>query len=174
VAAARRHASIRAVLGPRGSNRRRSADQTRVRGGYSGGGRPKPSSQESFCSGAIWPDAAKDGQNTAANRPVKHLAVQSAMNTHLSQPMGIGAFDGQQGMSFAISSVIADADISSAIAGIDASEIVPAMAGRENGASTSPAIMKIASSRRMVVWRFTLTKSHRRAQIDSLPRLTTL
>jgi hypothetical protein len=114
---------------------------------------------------------------------VKHLAVQPAMNTHLSQPMGIGAFDGQQGMSFAISSiiagadissVIAGADISSAIAGIDASEIVPAMAGRENGASTSPAIMKIASSRRMVVWRFTLTKSHRRLQIDSLPRLTTL
>lgn len=73
------------------------------------------------------------------------------MNTHLSQPMGVGAFDGQQGMSFAISSVIADADISSAIADIDASEIVPAMTGRENGANTRPAIMKIASSRRMVI-----------------------
>jgi hypothetical protein len=46
-------------------------------------------------------------------------------------------------------------DISSAIAGIDASEAVPAMAGRDNGANTNPAIMKIASSRRMVIWRFT-------------------
>jgi hypothetical protein len=83
--------------------------------------------------------------------PVKHLVVQAAMKTHLSQPMGVGAFDGQQGMSFAISSVVADADISPVIADIDTSEIVPAMAGRENGANTSPAIMKIASSRRMVV-----------------------
>jgi hypothetical protein len=47
------------------------------------------------------------------------------------------------------------------------------MTGRDSGANTSPAIMKIASSRRMVIWRFTSTKSHRRVQIDSLPRLTT-
>lgn len=90
------------------------------------------------------------------------------MNTHLSQPMGAGAFDGQQGMSLAISSVIAGADISSAIAGIDASEIGPAMAGRASGASTSPAITKIANSRQMVIWRVTRQKSHKTAGIESL------
>jgi hypothetical protein len=74
------------------------------------------------------------------------------MKTHLSQPIGVGAFDGQQGMSPATSSAIADMDTSSAIAGIDSSE---AMVGRANGANTNPAIMKIASSRRMVIWRFT-------------------
>lgn len=78
--------------------------------------------------------------------PTKQLVVQAAMNTHLSQPIGAGAFDGQQGMSFAISSADADMDISSAI---QACEIVPAMIGRESGAKTSPAIMKIASRRRM-------------------------
>jgi hypothetical protein len=30
---------------------------------------------------------------------VKHLAAQAAMTMHLSQPLGIGAFDGQQGIS---------------------------------------------------------------------------
>jgi hypothetical protein len=95
------------------------------------------------------------------------------MKTHLSQPIGVGAFDGQQGMSFAISSVVADADISSAIADIDASEAAPAITGRDNGANTSPAITEIASSRRMVIWRFTSAKSHRTARIDSLPKLTT-
>jgi hypothetical protein len=148
------------LLGPRSSNRRWSADQTRVRGGYSGGGWPKPSGQKSFCSGAIWSEAAKDGQDTAADRPAKHLVMQAAMNTHLSQSIGIGALVGQHGMSFAISSGIADVDMSSAIADIDASGVVPAMTGRDNGANTSPAIMKIASSRRMVIWRFTSTKSH--------------
>ncbi|SDT43907.1 hypothetical protein SAMN05444158_6068 [Bradyrhizobium canariense] len=170
VAAARRHASIRAVLRPRGSNRRWSADQTRVRGGYSGGEWPRPSSQKSFRGRARPAETAKSGWKTAAVSPVKHLAAQAAINTHLSQPIGAGAFDGQQGMSFAISSGMADADISSAIAG---SEVMPAMTGRENGANASPAIMKIASSRRMVIWRFTSTKSHRRARIDSPPRLTT-
>jgi len=77
------------------------------------------------------------------------------MKTHLSQPIGVGAFDGQQGMSPAASSAIADMDMSSAIAGIDASEAMPAIAGRANGTKASPAIMKIASSRRMVIWRFT-------------------
>ena len=90
------------------------------------------------------------------------------MNTHLSQPMGAGAFDAQQGMSLAISSAIADADISSAIAGIDGSEIGPAMAGRASGASTSPAITKIANSRQMVIWRVTRQKSHKTAGIESL------
>ncbi len=54
-------------------------------------------------------------------------------------------------MSLAISSAVAEMGISFAIADIDASEAVPAMTGRKNGASTSPAIMKIASSRRMVI-----------------------
>jgi hypothetical protein len=78
--------------------------------------------------------------------------MQAAVNTHLSQSIGVGAFDGQHGASLAISSADMDImDISCAIAGIDASEVVPAMTGRDNGDSTSPAIMKIASSRRMVI-----------------------
>jgi hypothetical protein len=87
------------------------------------------------------------------------LVAQAAMKTHLSQSIGAGALVGQHGMSLAIWS----ADISSAIAAIDASDAVPAMTGRDSGANTSPAIMKIASSRRMVIWRFTSTKSHRTA-----------
>lgn len=43
--------------------------------------------------------------------PVKHFDMQIAINTHLSQSTGIGAFDGQHG----ISSVMADGDASSAI-----------------------------------------------------------
>jgi hypothetical protein len=90
--------------------------------------------------------------------------MQAAMKTHLSQSIGAGDFAGQHGMSFAISSgpadidissAIADMDISSAIVGIDASEAAPAMTGRDNGANTRPAITEIASSRRMVIWRFT-------------------
>jgi hypothetical protein len=77
--------------------------------------------------------------------PAKHLDMQAAMNTHLSQSIGTGAFDGQHGISLAISSTVADVDISSAIADIDASAAVPAMTGRDNGASTSPAITEIAS-----------------------------
>ena len=96
--------------------------------------------------------------------------MQLVISTHLSQSTGIGALVGQHGISLAISSA---ADMSSATAAIDESEAVPAMTGRGNGPSTSPAIMKIASSPRMVIWRFTPPKSHRTAQIDSLPRLTT-
>jgi hypothetical protein len=148
--AARRHAFFRAVFGPRGSSRRQGADQTRDRGGYSGGGRPKPSRQKSLCGRATSTATAKGGWNRAIVRPAKHLLVQAAMKMHLSQPTGAGAFDGQQGMSFAILSVVAEADMSSA-ADIDASATMPAMAGRANGARTSPAIIAIASSRRMVV-----------------------
>jgi hypothetical protein len=43
------------------------------------------------------------------------------------------------------------------------------MTGRDNGANTSPAIMKIASSRRMVLCRFTSPKSHRYVRIESPP-----
>lgn len=107
----------------------------------------------------------------ADDRPLKHLVMQAAINTHL--PQSIGALAGQHGMSFAISSAVADTDISSVIAGIDASNGVPAMTGRDSGANANPAIVRIASSPRMVIFRFTPAKSHRMAQIDSRPRLTT-
>ncbi len=76
--------------------------------------------------------------------------MQATIKRHFSQSMGTGAFGGQHGMSFAISPVAAEADVSSAIPDIDTSDDVVAMTGRDNGANTSPAIMKIASSRRMV------------------------
>jgi hypothetical protein len=82
------------------------------------------------------------------------LAAQAAMKMHLSQPIGAGAFGGQQGMSPVIAPAVLGADPSSAMAGIDTSDAVAAMAGRANGAKTRPAIMNIASSRRMVIWRF--------------------
>jgi len=44
------------------------------------------------------------------------MEPQTAMKTHLSQSVGMGAFDGQQGMSLAISSIESDADISATIA----------------------------------------------------------
>ena len=69
--------------------------------------------------------------------------MQLVISTHLSQSTGIGVLVGQHGISLAISSA---ADMSSAIAAIDESEAVPAMTGRGNGPSTSPAIMMIASS----------------------------
>jgi hypothetical protein len=80
------------------------------------------------------------------------LAAQAAMKIHLSQPIGAGAFDGQQGMSPVIASAVGGADPSSVIVDIDTSDTVAAMAGRANGASTRPAIMKIVSIRRMVIW----------------------
>lgn len=95
------------------------------------------------------------------------------MKTHLSQPAGIGALVGQHGISSAIPSLVADMAVSSAIANIDASEDAPTATGRASGAKTSPAIMKIASNRRMVIWQFTPQKSHKPARIDSLSRLTT-
>jgi hypothetical protein len=107
-----------------------------------------PSGRKSFCSGEILPETAKGGRNIAAGGPARTWLMQAAMNTHLSQSMGAGAFEGQHGMSPAISSV-ADIDISSAIA--DASGIVPAITGRASGASSSAAITEIASSRRMVI-----------------------
>jgi hypothetical protein len=97
--------------------------------------------------------------------------MQVAINTHLSQ--SIGALAGQHGMSFAISPAVADTVMSLAIAGIDASNGGPAMTGRDSGANANPAIVRIASSRRMVILRFTSAKFHRMAQIDSRPRLTT-
>jgi hypothetical protein len=113
------------------------------------------------------------GWKTIDDRPVKHFDIQAAMNRHLSQSIGAGAFDGQHGMSLAISSAIADIDMSFAIPDIAASGIAPAMTGEDSGANTSPAIMTIASRRRMVIWRFTRPESHRIDQNESLPRLTT-
>jgi hypothetical protein len=101
--------------------------------------------------------------------PVKHLDMQAVMYTHLSQ--STGAFDGQHGMSFAISSVVTEADISSAIACIEAWEDAPAMTGRETGASARPAIIKTASSRRMAKLRFTALRSHKFAAKESSPPL---
>ena len=74
--------------------------------------------------------------------------MQAAISTHLSQSIGIAAFVGQHGISSAISSATSDIDMSAAIADIDASE---AMTGLDNGANTSPAIMMIASIRRMMI-----------------------
>ena len=87
--------------------------------------------------------------------PVKHFEAQAVMNRHLSQPTGAGALVGQQGMSFAISSIVADDDMSSAMACIEASEDVAAITGRDSGANARPAITRIASSRRMAKFRFT-------------------
>jgi hypothetical protein len=85
--------------------------------------------------------------------PMKQFDMQAAMHAHLSQ--STGAFDGQHGMSFAISSIVSDEDISSAIAGIAAWEDISAITGRETGAKARPAIIRIASSRRMAKLRFT-------------------
>jgi len=49
-----------------------------------------------------------------ADTPAKQTDPQAAMKTHLSQSTGTGAFDGQHGMSLAISSIIS-ADISAGV-----------------------------------------------------------
>lgn len=46
-----------------------------------------------------------------ADRAGKPIEPQAAMKMHLSQPTGIGALDGQHGISLAISSIVS-ADIS--------------------------------------------------------------
>jgi len=51
-----------------------------------------------------------------ADTPAKQTDPQAAMKTHLSQSTGTGAFDGQHGMSLAISPVMSEADMSSATA----------------------------------------------------------
>ena len=97
--------------------------------------------------------------------PAKKTDAQAAMKTHLSQSTGIGDFDGQHGISLAISSAMAiadisDGDISSAIARSVPCEDVAAMTGRETGANARPAIIRTASSRRMVDFRCTSVDSH--------------
>ncbi|MDB5564195.1 MAG: hypothetical protein JWP84_761 [Tardiphaga sp.] len=97
------------------------------------------------------PETVNCGWKAAAEMPAKHLVMQAAMKTHLSQPMGATAFDGQQGISLANSSEGATADISSGMAVIDTSDDISAITGRDNGANASPAIIRIESSRRMVI-----------------------
>jgi len=98
------------------------------------------------------------------------------MKTHLSQSIGVGTFDGQHGISLAISSIVsadmsddamAGGAITSAIISCDACEDVAAITGREAGASAKPAIIRIASNRRMVKFRFTTQISHKRAAMGS-------
>jgi hypothetical protein len=113
------------------------------------------------------------GSNVTAKMPVKHFVVQAAMKRHLSQPTGTAAFDGQHGISLAISPVVAVADIPSATAAIGPSDGTSAITGRDIGANASPAIIKIESSRRMVTFLFTLPGSHKTIGIDSLAVLTT-
>src|SRR6266851_115950 len=88
----------------RGNKRRGDAVQTRIRGGCSGGGWPRLSGHESFCREAISFEAVGNGCKTIDDMPVKHLDTQAVTYTHLSQPIGAGALDGQHGMSLAISS----------------------------------------------------------------------
>lgn len=128
-----------------------------------------PSGQKSFRGGKNEPATAKTGSKAACDTPAKHFAMQAAMKTHLSQPMGAAAFDGQQGISPVICSGIAVAAVSSIIA-ICASADAPAITGRDNGANASPTIIKIESIRRMVVWLFTRSCSHKRTPIDSQVR----
>ncbi len=79
--------------------------------------------------------------------PVKHFDMQTAISTHLPQSTGAGAFDGQHGISLAISPDMADGDISSA-ACID----VAAITGNNIGPNARPAITSAAS-----IWRMTKT-----------------
>jgi hypothetical protein len=94
----------------------------------------------------ILPETAKGGRNGAAGKPTKNWPTQAAISTHLSQSTGAGAFDGQQGMSPAISSSAPDIDIS-AIEAIDGSDAMPAMTGLDSGASTIPTIALITKNR---------------------------
>lgn len=105
--------------------------------------------------------------------PAKHFDMHAAMRTHLSQPTGAAPLDGQQGMSFAISSVSAEPDVSSAIGCIDTAKDASAIAGRDNGANTTPAITRTASSRRMAELLFTNAASHREGTTES-PALLSL
>ena len=146
---------IRAIKS-RESKRRRDAAQTSIRGGCSGGGWPRPSGHASFCGEALWSEAVRKRSTTALDTPTKASEVQAGINTHLSQSTGAGAFDGQQGMSFAIST----ASDMSGIVCIDMSGDICAMAGQEAGANARPAIKRIASSRRMAKYGFTDLVSH--------------
>jgi len=94
---------------PRGSGRAaangaKAPFRPRRRGGCSGGGWPRPSRPD-----IVAPERNRVGQNrkwmrNGRRQGRKAMEPQAAMKTHLSQPSGIGAFDGQHGISLAISS----------------------------------------------------------------------
>jgi len=73
------------------------------------------------------------------------------MKTHLSQSIGAGASAGQHGIDMPSIAIAVDASSATPAAGAS----VVAMADRDSGASTNPAITAIANSRRMVIWRCT-------------------
>ncbi|TKT71635.1 hypothetical protein YH63_009530 [Afipia massiliensis] len=137
------------------ASRRDSADQIRNRGGWSGGGWARLWSQESSFGRELRLDKTGNRSKVNAGTAAKLAVMQTAMSRHFSQSIGAGAFDGQHGMSFAISSVRADAAISCGMAAIAPADGDSAMTGRDNGASTRPAIMEIATSWRMAIWRVT-------------------
>ena len=69
-------------------------------------------------------DRIGNGCEMAADTPAKHADPQAAMKRHLSQSTRAAAFDGQHGISLAISS-IGSADISvDAISGIVISSVI--------------------------------------------------
>ena len=99
---------------------------------------------------------------------------QAAMKAHLSQSTRAAAFDGQHGISLAISSIgsadisvdaMSDGVISSAIACSEAG--LAAITGREAGANARPAIIRTASNRRMAKFGFTDLRSHEIAAKES-------
>jgi hypothetical protein len=85
------------------------------------------------------------------------MTMQIAISGHWSQSIGAD-LSGQQGMS---------ADISTVAIGAALAVFLAAFAGAENGANTSPAIKKIASSRPMWVEMFTLMFSHDPARMET-------
>lgn len=96
------------------------------------------------------------------------------MKTHLSQSTGDVVFDGQHGMSLAISSIISDEAISSGVISSAIGCIGPcadgaAITGRETGANARHAIMRTASNRRMARISFTIRESHRLVAMERSP-----
>jgi len=83
----------------------------------------------------------------------------------LSQSTGTGAFDGQHGISLAISSAMPDAVMS--VWACTGSELAAAITGRDTGAKARPAIIKTASSRRMVKLRVTQPDFHDLPEMES-------
>ena len=88
--------------------------------------------------------------------------MQIAISGHWSQSIG-AELSGQHGMSADISEV----DISEVAIGAVAAVFLAALAGAENGANTSPAIKKIASSRPRWIEMFTPMFSHDPARMET-------
>jgi hypothetical protein len=86
--------------------------------------------------------------------------MQIAISGHWSQSAGAD-LSGQHGMS---------ADISAAAIGAP----LAALAGAENGANTSPAIKRIASSRERWIEMFTALLSHNPAAMETSAAITKL